>query len=205
VKCHYCEAYSVQRERARERQRITDGSLIRELHGPSEGKIKAKIDEAGPKSSTARTRRRLAKYFCQGIGFSLLVSILTNASMDFASHTPASVTGPPPFLVVIMGFALVALLVLMIGIVNSAITARFWFRVETSFWCIVLQGIALFVALWIVGIPFSLANFAFPGIATILVVLILQGFADGFVCKKVAETWRKDVFSTTSKAPPTLG
>jgi hypothetical protein len=205
VEYHYYRVYSVQRERAWERQQITDGSLIRELHSPSEGKIKAEIDEVGPKDSPARTWRRLAKYFCQGIGFSLLVSILTCASMDFASHTPAFVTGPPPFLVVIMGFAMVVLLVLMIGIVNSVITARFWFRVETSFWSIMLQGIALFVALWIVDIPFSLANFAFPGIATILVVLVLQGFADGFVCKKVAETWRKDVFPTTSKAPATLG
>lgn len=202
---HYYGVYSVQREGAREKQQITDGPLVRELHGPSEGKIKAEIDEMGPKDSTARTWRRLAKYFCQGIGFSLLVSILTYASMDFASHTPTLVTGPSPFFVMIMGFALVVLLVLMIGIVNSVITARFWFRVEISFWSIILQGIALFVALWIVGIPFSLANFAFPGIATILVVLVLHGFADGFVCKKVAETWRKDVFPTTSKAPATLG
>jgi magnesium-transporting ATPase (P-type) len=201
VECHYYRVYTVQRKRARERQQITDGFLIRELHCPSKGKIKAKIDEVKPKGSAARNWRRLAKYFGQGIGFSLLVSILTYASMDLASHTPAFVTGPSPFLVVIMGFAVVVLLVLMIGLVNSAITARFWFRVETSLLSIILQGIALFVALWIVGIPFSLASFAFPGIATILVVLILQGFVDGFVCKKVAETWRRDIFPAISKAP----
>jgi hypothetical protein len=205
VECHCHREYVVQRQRERKRQQITDCSLIREFHGPSEGKIKAEIDEAGPKCSTTKNWRRLAKYFWQGIGFSVLVSILTNASMDFASHTSALVTGPPPFLAVIMGLALVVLLVLMIGIVNNVITALFWFRVETSFWSIILQGIALSVALWIVDIPFSLANFAFPSIATILVVLVLQGFADGFVCKKVAETWRRDVFSTTSKAPATSG
>ena len=68
-----------------------------------------------------------------------------------------------------------------------------------------LQGIGLFVARWIVSIPFSLTDFAFPSMATILIVLVLQSFADGFVYRKVAEAWRKDVLPTTVEAPATLG
>jgi hypothetical protein len=43
---------------------------------------------------------------------------------------------------------------------------------------------------------------ALSGIATIVVVLVPQGFADGFVCKKVAETWRKDNIQQHRKHPP---
>jgi hypothetical protein len=66
-----------------------------------------------------------------------------------------------------------------------------------------LQGTALIVPLWIVSIPFFLAYLAFPNVATILAVIVFQAFADGFVCKKVAETWKKSIPSTTAKASTT--
>jgi hypothetical protein len=131
---------------------------------------------------------RLARYFFHGLGFSLLVFVLTYASMDFNIH--AQLLGVMPLLL-IMGFLGVALLVLMIGIVNSALTTQLWFQVETSLWSMMLQGIALLVPLWIVSIPFFLAYLAFSSIATIVAVIVFQAFADGFVCKKVAETWKK--------------
>jgi hypothetical protein len=170
------------------------------LRASSEGKIEAKADEVRPENGTDKTGGHLAKYFYHGLGFSLLVFVVTYGSMVFSSRSQMLPVMP---LLVILGLVGVALLVLMVGIVNSALTARFWFQVETSFWSMMLQGTALIVPLWIVSIPFFLAYLAFPNIATVLAVIVFQAFADGFVCKKVAETWKKSIPSTTAKASTT--
>jgi magnesium-transporting ATPase (P-type) len=201
MESQYCGLRSAQPEESQKRQRIINDSVARELQGPSEGKIEAKADEVGPENGTNKTWGRLAKYFYHGLGFSLLVFVLTYESMDFTTRAQTLPMVPS----LVLGFVGAALLVLMIGIVNSALTTRLWFRVETSFWSMMLQGIALLVPLWIVSIPFFLAYLAFPSIAAILTVIVFQAFADGFVCKKVAETWRKGILSTAARASATPG
>jgi magnesium-transporting ATPase (P-type) len=188
MKSQYCGVRSAQQKESQKRRQIINDSVVRELRGPSDRKIEAKTDEVKLENGKNKTWRRLAKYFYHGLGFSLLAFVLTYESMDFNTRAQ---TLPMMPLLLILGFVGVALLVLMIGIVNSALTTWLWFQVETSFWSMMLQGIALLVPLWIVSIPFFLAYLAFSSIATIVAVIVFQAFADGFVCKKVAETWKK--------------
>jgi hypothetical protein len=96
-------------------------------------------------------------------------------------------------------------LVLIILAELGSTTKLGFVRQIVSLWSIMLQGIALFVARWIVSIPFSLADFALPSMATILIVLVLQSFADGFVCRKVLKPGEKTFFEEQWRRRPHLG
>lgn len=200
MKPQYRAVCSVRSVSSQKRQLITNGPVIRELWGSPDRKIEVTADDLRPENGTSKTWRALAKYFCHGLGFSLLVFFLTYESMVFNSGAE---TLPLIPVLLIMGLVGVALLVIMMGIVNTALTTRLWFQVETSFWSMMLHGIALIVPLWIVSVPFFLVYFTFPSVATILAVTVFQAFVDGFVCKRVAETWRKSVLSTAARPSAT--
>jgi hypothetical protein len=148
--------------------------------------------------------RQLAKYFLHGFGFFLLLLVLFCA-WAFVSSALAQYFRFTEGLLGLVG-AFLGLLVLLVALslvfggVNSLLTARFWFPVTTSFWDVMLQGIALLLPLYVLGIALLyLPEFAFGDVQGILVGFILLSLGIGFVCKKVAETWRRDILQKTPK------
>lgn len=132
------------------------------------------------------TWKTLAKYFVHGIVFSLLFTVLVIAWIF--GFLILVILGS--FIGLIIGLGI---LMLIIGGLNSFLTGLLWFRVKTSFWCILGHGIVLFIVLLIVNGIFVLApSLAFPGIGTTVVTFVIGSFLDGFVGKKVAGWWKEE-------------
>jgi hypothetical protein len=197
-------AFPAQRESNRGGRRIVDESVIRGLRGVSEGNIKANAAEPELENGVPTAWRQLAKYFLHGFGFFLLLLVLFYA-WAFVSSLLAQyfqfTGGLLGFLGAFLGLiVMLVVLSLVLGGVNSLLTARFWFPVTTSFWDVMLQGIALLVPLYVLGIALLyLFEFAFGNVQGILVGFVPLSLGMGFVCKKVAETWRRDILQKTSK------
>lgn len=128
----------------------------------------------------------LAKYFLHGIVFSLLFVLLAIAWIFI--------------LVILVGLGFIigliiglGLLFIIIGFLNSAITAYLWFEMKTSFWDLLFHGLTLFIILLIAnGIFITLPSLALPGVATTVITTIIASFVDGFVAKNVAGWWKQE-------------
>jgi hypothetical protein len=201
----YSAACTAQQESNRGRRRIFDGPIIREQRGVSEkSNAKANAAEPGRENDVHTGWRWMAKYFLHGFAFFLLLLVLFYA-WAFVSSVLAQYFQFTEGLLRLVGafLGLIVLLValsLVFGGVNSLLTARFWFPVTTSFWDVMLQGIALLLPLYVLGIALLyLLEFAFGDVQGILVGFVPLSLVIGFVCKKVAETWRRDILQKTSK------
>lgn len=199
----YSDACSAQRESNREGRQIVDELVIRELRGVSEGNINAGAAEPGLENGVHTTWRRLAKYFLHGFGLFLLLLVLFYA-WAFVSSALAQYFQFTEGLSRLGGFlgltVLLVVLSLVLGRVNSLLTLRFWFPVTTSFWDVMLQGVALLVPLYVLALALLyLLEFAFGVVQGFLVGFIPLSLGIGFICKKVAETWRRDIVQKTSK------
>ena len=129
----------------------------------------------------------LAKYFVHGIAFSLLYLVLALVLVLVLGFL--IVVGS--FIGLIIGFGI---LMLTVGGLNCFLTGVIWGEeTNTSFWSILLHGVALFVILLFVnGILVMVPNIVFPSIATTVVTFIIGAFAGGFVGKKVAELFEEE-------------
>jgi len=199
----YSGACPVQQEANREGRQTVNESVVRELLGVSVRNIKTKADGLRRENGAHKTWRRLAKYFFHGFGFFLLLLALRYAwafVWSALAHYFQSTPGLLGFVGAFLGLAvLFVMLSLVLGGVNSLVTSRLWFPMTTSPWDMMLQGIALLIPLDVVSVALLyLSEFAFPGVLGTLAVFIPLSLAIGFVCKKVAETWRKDILSTIS-------
>jgi hypothetical protein len=201
----YSVACSAQRESNREDRQIVDESLIRGSRCVSEGgNVEADAAELGRKNGLRDGWMRLAKYFLHGFGFFLLLLVLFYA-WAFVSSSLAQyfqlTRGLLGFVGALLGLiVLLVALSLVLGGVNSLLTARFWFPVTRSFWDVMLQGIALLLPLYVLGIALLyLLEFALGDVQGVLIGFIPLSLVIGFVCKKVAETWRRDTPQKTSK------
>jgi hypothetical protein len=200
----YSDAFSAQRESNRGGRQIIDESVIRELCDASEGNVKANPAEPGRRGVHKTWRRRALKYFLHGFAFFLLLLVLFYAWAFVSSALAQNFQFTEGSLRLVGAFSgLIVLLValsLVFGGVNSMLTARFWFPVTTSFWDVMLQGIALLLPLYVLDFALLyLFEFAFGNVLGILIGFIPLSLGVGFVCKKVAETWRRDTLQKTSK------
>jgi hypothetical protein len=128
--------------------------------------------------------RILFRYFAHGIVFSLLFLILgfiwtfIFVFLVFIGFIIGSIIG-------------IALLFLLIGYLNSAITCYLWFPVETSFWGTLFHGLALFIVLLIAQVFVTwIPNLVVPGIFTQISTFIIGTFVNGLLCKNVAKYWK---------------
>jgi len=136
----------------------------------------------------------LAKYFIHGMAFSIFFLILALVWVFI--------------LVILVGIGFIigliiglGLLFLIVGFLNSAITAYLWFEVKSGFWDLLFHGIVLFLILLVVNVIFvTVPTLVFPGIATTVITFIVAAFLDGFVAKKVAGWWRQEYLESIPKA-----
>jgi len=93
------------------------------------------------------------------------------------------------------------LLFLIVGSLNSVITAWLWFKVKSGLWDLLLHGLVLFVVLLIVnGISAIVLNLVFPGTAAAVISFIVAALADGFAGKNVARWWEQEYEEGIPKA-----
>jgi len=128
----------------------------------------------------------LAKYFLHGLTFSILFLIL---GIGWAFIL---------IILVALGFIIgliigLVLLFLIVGFLNSVITAWLWFKeVKSGLGDLLLHGLVLFVVLLIVnGISAIALYLVFPGIAATVISFIVNALADGFAARNVARWWEQ--------------
>jgi len=93
------------------------------------------------------------------------------------------------------------LLFLIVGSLNSVITAWLWFKVKSGLGDLLLHGLVLFIVLLIVnGISAIVLNLVFPGIAATVISFIVAALADGFAAKSVAKWWEQEYEEEIPKA-----
>jgi hypothetical protein len=137
--------------------------------------------------------RELAKCFVHGIAFSVLGTLL----LLFGLVVALMLVVIGSFIGLILGFAL---LILIFGVVNSAITEFLWFEVNWGFWNLLLHGFTLFIVLLAVnGVLVYLPLLFLPGLATTTVTFIIGCFADGFVGRQIAGWWEGESESEASE------
>jgi len=131
------------------------------------------------------------KYFLHGILFSVLF-LLLEFIWIFAIILLVG-------LGFIIGFIIgLGLLFLIVGFINMSLGVHLWnIEAETGFWNIFFHGLALFIILLIVElITYFLPNYAFPGIATLVIMFILRIFLNGFIGKTVASWFGHEIVRT---------
>jgi Zn-finger nucleic acid-binding protein len=128
-------------------------------------------------------RTKLWKYFEQGILFSVIfigLSIVW-AVLLVALMLIGSIIG------LIIGFLI---LLFLIGFLNAFLTDAIW-KIDTrADWKSLLShGFFLFIALLFANIPAFLINLVIHNLPIAIALFIVYCFIDGFICKKVAESY----------------
>ncbi len=132
--------------------------------------------------------RNLAKYFLHGVVFSALLFVVFFFSallLDLLAVLGA-------YLGIIIGLLI---LVILIGVANGFITARLWFKIETSWAKYLYQGILLLILLGIVGLPIQYIYTQSTNIASVSVLLtgailfIAASLINGYLGKRVGSIW----------------
>jgi len=128
----------------------------------------------------------LMKYFIHGLAFSILFFVLAVAW----TFILVILVGVGAIIGLIIG---VGLLFLIVGFLNSVVTAYLWFEVKFRLLDILLHGIFLFVVLFVVnGIVVAVPNLVLPRIATSVIAFVIAAFLDGFAAKRVARWWKAE-------------
>lgn len=126
---------------------------------------------------------KLSKYFAQGILFSVIfigLSIVW-AVLLVALMLIGSIIG------LIIGFLI---LILLIGLLNAFLTDMIWNTDTRADWkSLFSQGFVLFIALIFAHAPAILINLKVPSIPTTIALLIVYCFIDGYISKKIAESY----------------
>jgi hypothetical protein len=128
--------------------------------------------------------RNVSKYFLHGILFSIIFLVL--------ALVWAFVFG---LLVVVgsfIGFIIgVIVLFFILGGLNSFLTDVIWAASTKTAWTSLLgHGFALFIILIVAHIPATVVNLVVPGLATTVLLFVVNAFIDGFVAKNVASWWQ---------------
>jgi Zn-finger nucleic acid-binding protein len=143
---------------------------------------------------------KLWKYFAQGILFSVISIVLLFVSVFLllALMVIGFIIG------LIIGFLI---LLFLIGFLNASLTVAIWNIDTRADWKSLLShGFVLFIALLFANIPAYLINMAMHSLATTIALFIVYCFIDGYISKKVAEsyeTFDHETRETTKyKTPP---
>jgi hypothetical protein len=130
----------------------------------------------------------VAKYYVHGVVFSLLFTILAIGWLF--GFLALVLVGS--FLGLAIGLAL---LVIIVGAVNSLITGWLWFDVKGGWIVTLFHGIILMIVLLGVnGVLVLLPQLYFPGIATTIIFsFVIAPFVEGFIGKKVASIWKQEL------------
>ncbi len=125
--------------------------------------------------------RVFAKYFTHGIAFSLLFVVLALVGIFII----AFLTLIGSFIGLIIGLGI---LMVAVGGLNCFLADIIWgIETNTSFWSLLLHGVALFFVLLIVNLILVIGpNLAFPRIETTVITFIIGAFVDGFIGKSLA-------------------
>jgi hypothetical protein len=87
----------------------------------------------------------------------------------------------------------VLVLLFIIGWLNAGLTGMIWdVSIRTDWKSLLAHGLVLLSALLVAHIPAIIVNFAAPGLASTVVVFVVNCFIDGFVAKGVAGYWREE-------------
>jgi ribosomal protein S27E len=126
---------------------------------------------------------KLSKYFAQGILFSVIFIVLSIGWVFLLVFL--AVTG---FIIgLIIGFLI---LVFLIGLLNAFLTDVVWNTDTKADWkSLFSHGFVLLIALIFAQIPAFVINLKVHSIAVTIVLSIVYCFIDGFICKKIAESY----------------
>jgi hypothetical protein len=128
----------------------------------------------------------LAKYFLHGILFSIIFLALGIAwAFLFAA-------------LVLVGYMIglvigILVLLFIIGWLNAGLTGMIWnVSIRTDWKSLLAHGFALLLALLVAHVPEIIVNFAVPGLASTVVMFVVNCFIDGFVAKGITGYWREE-------------
>jgi len=126
------------------------------------------------------------KYFLHGILFSIIFLVLV---FVWALILVALVV-IGLFLGLIIGLII---LFFFIGGLNSFLTEFIWsIPIKTRWTSLLGHGFVLCIALILAHIPAMIISVVVPGLATTVVLFIINAFIDGFVAKHVATLWKEE-------------
>lgn len=133
----------------------------------------------------------LVKYFAHGILFSILGLVL--------GFVWAGV-----FLVLVLFGFIIGLIIgfviffLFMGWLNSIVTDIVWhIPIKTNWASVFFHGLVLSIAFIVVHVPSLIVNLAIPSTITVVLLLIVYAFVDGFIAKHIAGMWEEE-------APPEM-
>jgi hypothetical protein len=128
----------------------------------------------------------LEKYFVHGALFSILGLVLSFVWVAIL------------IMLVLLGSIiglLIGLVVLffIVGWLNSMLTGFVWHMpIKTDWKTVLVHGLVLSIVFFIVHIPAIVVNFVAPSVITVVVLLIIYAFIDGFVARHVAGMWQRE-------------
>ena len=128
----------------------------------------------------------LVKYFVHGILFSILGLIL---GFVWAAVFIA---------LVLFGFIIgliigLVIFLLSMGWLNSIVTDIVWHTpIKTNWASVFFHGLVLSIAFLVVHVPSLILNLAIPSTITVVLLLIVYAFVDGFIAKQIAGMWEEE-------------
>jgi hypothetical protein len=132
----------------------------------------------------------LSKCFIHGILFTILLAVLA----FFWAFTAVVLV----FAGFIIGFIIgLLLLFLIMGGLNATLTDFIWnIPIRTNITSLLVHGLILSIALFLVSVPQILINIYAPSLAATIILFIVYCFIDGYVAKSVAGFWEEEYEET---------
>lgn len=128
-------------------------------------------------------KTKLSKYFAQGI---LLSAIFIALSVGW-TFLLAFLILIGNVIGLIIGFLI---LFFLIGLLNATLTEAIWnINMKADWKSLFSHGFVLFVSLIFVDIPAIVINLVMHSLLTIIALFIVYCFIDGYLSKKVAESY----------------
>jgi len=160
-------------------------------------------DSAFSSADDDSTERTLAKYFVHGAAFSLLTMVLAVA-WAFVAVIMIVLGVPGGILGILAGMvAAFGILFIAIGWLNAQISQYIWKTQVKQKWLSLLgHGLLLFIVIAIAGIPSMIISGMmwsadiFTYVMFTIVNFLIYSLVDGYICKRVAEVFPDDEFTT---------
>jgi predicted Zn finger-like uncharacterized protein len=154
------------------------------------------------------TGKTVAKYFVHGAAYSLLVLVLVTIWL-FVVIIMIVIGSIMGILGLLLGFgASLAILFMGLGWLNAQISQYIWKNQVKQRWLSLLgHGLLLFIVIFIAGIPSMIIDLMlwsadlFTYTTFTIVNFLIYSLIDGYICKRVAEVFPDDEFTT--RAAPT--
>ncbi len=129
--------------------------------------------------------RLLGKYFVHGALFSIL-----GLALSFVWVAILIVLVMLGFIIgLLIGFVA---LFFIIGWLNSMLTSFIWhMSIKTDWKSILVHGLVLSIVFIIIHIPSIIINLAAPNVITVIVLLIIYAFVDGYLARHIGGIWQK--------------